>query len=137
MKVAPMDGATEQRDAVQASSDAPVWSDAPAKPVAVEIVLCIRKLEVQQTHSEVLVMRATLEVYWDDARLIRWYGGRRAARNLASAVQRVRRPPDAGGGGVQADTGVHKKEGASDGRLKMHIPMHFGEEGWNRHDRSG
>ena len=135
MKVAPMDGATEQRDAVQASSDAPVWSDAPAKPVAVEIVLCIRKLEVQQTHSEVLVMRATLEVYWDDARLI----GFSTADGVPPEIWRPQFSACVGLKMPEAEAykqipEFYKKEDASDGRLKMHIPMHFGEEGWNLND---
>jgi hypothetical protein len=108
------------------------WSQPPAVPVVVEIVLVIKKLEVINTHTETLMMRATLEVYWDDPRL----NGFPQEQGIPPEIWRPQFIANMGVKMPEAEAYKHvpdfyKKEPKSDGRLKMHIGMSFGEAGWD------
>ena len=108
------------------------WSQAPVVPVTVEIVLAIKKLEVINTHTEALFMKATLEVYWVDPRL----NGYPQEEGMPKEIWR---PQFIGNNGLKMAAAeaytqlpdFYKKEPHSDGRLKMHIGMTFGDDGWD------
>ena len=108
------------------------WSQPPAVPVVVEIVLAIKKLEVINTHTEALLMKATLEVYWDDPRL----SGYPQSKGMPQDIWRPQFLANMGLKMSEAEAykqlpDFYKKEPQSDGRLKMHIGMSLGEAGWD------
>ena len=112
------------------------WSAAPSRPVVMECVLAVRRLDVVQTHTEACMFRGFLEIYWTDPRLA---GREIEAEGVPADIWRPRIAACPGLKMPEAEAykqlpTFFKKDPVSDGRVKMVIPMAFGDEGWDLND---
>ena len=136
MQAAGLPGECEPPTGVTSIADTPTdWSAAPSVPVVMECVLAVRTIDCFNTHTETMVFRASLEIYWTDPRLV----GRTLEEGVPPEIWRPRITACMGLKMPKAEAYEEvpvffKKERQSDGRLKMITPMSFGEGGWNLND---
>ena len=131
-----VDGEPASAGAAKAVDCTVDWSAAPSRPVVMECVLAVRRLDVVQTHTEACMFRGFLEVYWTDPRLA---GREIEAEGVPADIWRPRIAACPGLKMPEAEAykqlpTYFKKDPVSDGRVKMVIPMAFGDDGWDLND---
>ncbi|GMH91070.1 hypothetical protein TrST_g10010 [Triparma strigata] len=119
--------------------------NAGVSPTMFTVVLCFKKWDVESTGGkEILTWNGVIELYWDDFRL----NGYPVDRGVPEDIWRPKTIGNTGFDLGVAEKGLQvpkfaktsqqdsthnngKKEGVSDGSLKMHVPVKLGGGGFN------